>query len=70
MLISKENVRFKFVTLLTDYAHGFKWCWFFDNCLCQECRRMLTDAEARLLANLLDRNADEFELDWFVHGVY
>ena len=70
MTSNKEKVRFKFVKLVTDHATGFKWCVCFDSCLCQDCMRLLTNAEAGHLAELLDKGASEASLDWFVHGVY
>jgi hypothetical protein len=70
MLINKENVRFNRVKLLTDYKTGIAFIRFYDLRDSKEKDRLLTKAEAKHLAELIDKGSDEFALDWFVHGVY
>lgn len=69
MLNNKENVRFKYVKLLTDYVTGISYVHFFDDKDCREKDRLLSKGEAAHLAELLDAGASEFVLDWFVSGV-
>lgn len=66
---NKENVRFKYVKLLTDYETGMSYVHFFDDKECQEKHELLTKGEAAHLTELLDAGASESVLDWFVSGV-